>query len=252
MNRWIAIGVILVGGWALCSYFSIARQRILAQQSGIQVWGYGLGHDDSSTFWGQIVSHVDVLLLDEGCLRIEINGDRSWEGGPSYYPFVHRRKDGTVAASGECLAQRLSIDGGHYPVSFLDSPRDSRSFGVDGSVIAEVRDGTGLLVLADADGVWRVETRYRGGKIFGDIWRYADGQVLLKREMVNDREDGITVGYWPNGQPKRVTGYRNGKRDGVCSEYDEQGLLVTRATYRDGVGIPTAVPDAGGTDPADN
>jgi antitoxin component YwqK of YwqJK toxin-antitoxin module len=102
--------------------------------------------------------------------------------------------------------------------------------------------------LLDSTWVFYTETadtseiiNYREGKKSG--WYYAyettvetnRGNVhyLKTKELfVDDKRENQGITYYPSGKPKLVMPYRNGKRQGLAKEYDENGTIITMMEFR--------------------
>ena len=47
----------------------------------------------------------------------------------------------------------------------------------------------------------------------------------------NNKSEGIK--YYPNGKLHIISAWKNGKRDGIWSEYDEEGSLISKYLFDD-------------------
>jgi antitoxin component YwqK of YwqJK toxin-antitoxin module len=61
------------------------------------------------------------------------------------------------------------------------------------------------------------------------------GRIIAKELYVNDKREGISYYYYPNGQLKETVQYLNNKRNGIAREFDENGILITIQTYKNSV-----------------
>jgi uncharacterized protein len=61
------------------------------------------------------------------------------------------------------------------------------------------------------------------------------GKIMLKELYVNDKKEGLSVYYHPNGQVKEEAQYINNKRNGLSKEYDDKGNVITIINYNNGI-----------------
>lgn len=64
--------------------------------------------------------------------------------------------------------------------------------------------------------------------------RWPDGTLRSTRYSEGGNTHFIT--YHENGRVKEIGGFRSGKRDGTWKQYSDAGVLVARATFRNGQG----------------
>ncbi|MBR2865863.1 MAG: toxin-antitoxin system YwqK family antitoxin [Elusimicrobiaceae bacterium] len=73
---------------------------------------------------------------------------------------------------------------------------------------------------------------YRDGKEVAEQTIAANGATL---ELLGDIPDGIVKEFDDNGQVRSEATYKDNKLDGEYLRYDEQGRLLTRENYREGL-----------------
>jgi len=92
-------------------------------------------------------------------------------------------------------------------------------------------DGNGLT----EEGKAKVQEQRAARTSLHESW-YPNGQVKEKVEVnADDERHGLYVGYYPNGQKKEEGRYRNNKKHGKWTRWDDQGKVVFEAEYIDGV-----------------
>jgi antitoxin component YwqK of YwqJK toxin-antitoxin module len=70
---------------------------------------------------------------------------------------------------------------------------------------------------------------------------YNNGQLELEENITNQVLEGKRSLWYPNGQIESIQYYRDGKRDGSCYWYTEQGQLITQAKFEKGHPIDTTI-----------
>ncbi len=60
------------------------------------------------------------------------------------------------------------------------------------------------------------------------------GVVISKELYINDRKEGISYYYYPDGHLKSEVSYVNGKKQGLIKEYDDNGMIITLIYYHNG------------------
>ncbi len=75
----------------------------------------------------------------------------------------------------------------------------------------------------------------KNGKRDGPRRRYDinDGKIVKEEIFKNDVLHGDITTYHKNGKLSSVMPYKNGKRDGVYKDFDENGKLIATKTYKD-------------------
>ena len=61
------------------------------------------------------------------------------------------------------------------------------------------------------------------------------GRIILKELFVNDKKEGVSYAYYPNGKIKEEAYYSDSKRNGITHEFDEKGAMISVLTYKSGV-----------------
>lgn len=62
-----------------------------------------------------------------------------------------------------------------------------------------------------------------------------DTGVVISRELyINDRKEGKSFYYYPDGNIKSEVAYVNGKKQGLTKEYNEEGVVITLIYYHNG------------------
>ncbi len=66
---------------------------------------------------------------------------------------------------------------------------------------------------------------------------YSNGQLryewYFKLPLDGTRADGISRGWWPNGQLKQIKTWKNGKQVGISTGWYENGQKWYEQTYKD-------------------
>lgn len=60
-------------------------------------------------------------------------------------------------------------------------------------------------------------------------------KVMSKELYINDKKEGLSIYYHPNGQIKEEVQYINSKRNGLSKEYDDKGNVITIMNYNNGI-----------------
>lgn len=61
---------------------------------------------------------------------------------------------------------------------------------------------------------------------------YDNGALKVEMNIKEGKPEGPYIIYFANGKPQEVRAYRNGEFHGVWRTYNEAGLLVAEAEYR--------------------
>ena len=75
-------------------------------------------------------------------------------------------------------------------------------------------------------------------------WAKHQGTELEERNGLwyyqshNDPVDGRVVEWYLNGQVRTEQNYKDGKWEGIFTEWDEQGNIIKQTTYKNGVEVP--------------
>lgn len=88
-----------------------------------------------------------------------------------------------------------------------------------------------------ADGQLRAEGLYVAGNRIGK-WRFYHPDGSLEQEGNYNNQgnaEGLWKWYFANGNVLREEAYRNGKSDGMYTEYDETGKVIVQGEYIDGL-----------------
>jgi len=77
------------------------------------------------------------------------------------------------------------------------------------------------------------ETNLRNGtgKFFS---YYENGQKMFEKNYKNGKRDGLSTEWYENGQKKKKVSYKNQKRDGPWTGWHENGQKFLEANYKDG------------------
>ncbi|MAZ73658.1 MAG: hypothetical protein CMC70_10995 [Flavobacteriaceae bacterium] len=86
------------------------------------------------------------------------------------------------------------------------------------------------------NGKLQYETLYKDGKLDGaDVSYYQDGTKKELRTYANDQLHGKLQKFYPSGTLKEEIIYVYDYRHGISNYYDEQGKLIKKETYRNGI-----------------
>ena len=108
-------------------------------------------------------------------------------------------------------------------------------------------EGNRLNMLLDSTWVFYTETgdtleimNYRLGKRSGYNYQYetvternrVSKHYLKSKELyLDDKREGQALYYYPSGKIRQIIHYRNGKKQGVSKEFDENGTVITIYEY---------------------
>ena len=167
--------------------------------------GFGLWHA-GGLFGKRWIAVTHKAPHVGGYWRFEFE-DEGYNLFRGYYP------DGTLREVGQCLVERMGIDGHPYP-----DPHDlkwSRCYRPDGSLASEVIDGSGTQTIF-----------------------FPDGTLSWKLELSGDQRVSLSMLH-PNGQLRTEGRYVADKRHGPFTSYDESGRKTMQGAYADGVRVGT-------------
>ena len=87
------------------------------------------------------------------------------------------------------------------------------------------------------NGLWTV--KFSDEPITGKVYGYFGEEGNLKKvyigNVLNGKKEGQWVSYYHNtGRKQFQTNYKNGKPDGLLTEWDENGQRMGEYTYKDG------------------
>ena len=148
---------------------------------------------------------------------------------------------------------------GKYYLKFTD---ESFSGKVEGKVQGTLKDGVwhgkyieywdnGQLLRkgnykdGKQEGLWKfhydngrlsLKGHYEHGKSEG-VWERFDsysGHIIEITNFKNGKKDGLEMSFHDNGQLKKTGNYKNGKEEGLWEQYRDNGLLSSKADFKDG------------------
>jgi len=61
------------------------------------------------------------------------------------------------------------------------------------------------------------------------------GKVISRELFVNDKREGVSLFYYPDGKIKEEVQFSNNKRHGMAREFDRDGKLITLQRFNNGV-----------------
>ena len=78
---------------------------------------------------------------------------------------------------------------------------------------------------------------------YGKIWKPSKNDQLRYEWKYKDgkRADGVSKGWFPNGQIKNIRTFKDGEEDGLWTEWYENGYKEKEGTFKDSSGNP--IPD---------
>jgi antitoxin component YwqK of YwqJK toxin-antitoxin module len=93
-----------------------------------------------------------------------------------------------------------------------------------------------IWVFYDQSGDTTEKINYLYGKKNGWYYKYKSdpsrGVFIQSRELfAADKKEGTAYTYFPDGKVQQTFIYRNGKKEGLSKEYDEEGNLITLLEY---------------------
>ena len=70
---------------------------------------------------------------------------------------------------------------------------------------------------------------------YENIKEGVDTGMIISRELyINDKKEGKSFYFYPDGKTKSEVSYVNGKKQGLSKEYDENGMVITLIYYHNG------------------
>jgi len=85
----------------------------------------------------------------------------------------------------------------------------------------------------DESGNVILEINYKRGKKDGIRKTYREHEIIVER-FVNDKKEGLTEYYYPDGPLMRTIPFENGLEQGNGFEFDKKGNIITLTEYRRG------------------
>jgi antitoxin component YwqK of YwqJK toxin-antitoxin module len=80
-----------------------------------------------------------------------------------------------------------------------------------------------------------MQAQYKANKLDGDShWFGKDGVAVKRSQFRNGQLEGITIEYYPSGNPHLKSQYKANKLDGEMVEYGEDGKVIARVLYEEG------------------
>ena len=114
------------------------------------------------------------------------------------------------------------MDNGLWSVKFRDEPITGKvygGFGKDGEELTKVY--IGKLINGEKDGKWTFWFHNTGTKQYEENWK--DGKL-----------DGLSTNWYKNGQKEVEGTYKDGKEDGLFTGWYENGQKEFEGTWKDG------------------
>tara|TARA_B110000285_G_C15076312_1_gene590946 strand:+ start:1095 stop:1580 length:486 start_codon:yes stop_codon:yes gene_type:complete len=135
------------------------------------------------------------------------------------------------------LVDLVKRDGIYYP-QFSDVPFTGK---VTGKSQGSFKNGKkeGDWVSYSDNGQLEAKGNYKNGRQEGDWTGYwsMNGQLLYSITYKNGKPHGEWVSYHPNGELDDKGKFQNGKKEGVWVVYYNDGVLMSKHNYKDGVQI---------------
>ena len=116
----------------------------------------------------------------------------------------------------------IKMDNGLYTVKFSDEPITGKVYGYFGEVKPFKKVYMGNLLNGKKEGRWKSYYHSTGKKSYEE--NFKDGKL-----------DGLYTDWYENGQKSSEKTYKNGKRDGVYTFWYENGQKNYEGTYKDGI-----------------
>lgn len=172
----------------------------------------GLGLDDMPGLLGRQWSGITYVYdTHGGSMHIDY-------AGPGPNKFTRYYKDGSVSEEG--LIPAAPLEGGlHGDLPYPgEDPIQSRSYHPDGSLVAEVRDGTGVQLIHFDDGTPYWELHLEDGQRTRLRKWYENGQLRMDK-------------HHDNGNVELRGEYKNGKPHGTWTRYHPDGSIKSEETH---------------------
>ena len=103
---------------------------------------------------------------------------------------------------------------------------------LEGGVTLDINEGEGL----------RWEWYYKEGAIDGvSMGWYPNGQLKQERRRKNGKHHGLWTEWFDNGKKKSEGIYKNGKKDGVFTQWYDNGEKWTEVIFKNGRERPDVI-----------
>lgn len=89
------------------------------------------------------------------------------------------------------------------------------------------------IIKKETNGIF-IKASVKDGYLDGNLKRYDDGHLHWDYNFKNGKQDGLCKEYRENGQLLDETPYKDGEPDGISKNYYENGQLEGETTYKDG------------------
>lgn len=96
---------------------------------------------------------------------------------------------------------------------------------------------TGIEIAYDPEGLPKLYTEFLNGKKHGKQIVYKNGVMLELTHYTEDIKDGLFFNYFPNGMLQQTGTYKTGKLDGWITIFTDQGKIIAKNRYIDGVQV---------------
>jgi len=143
--------------------------------------------------------------------------------GEQYSDFKRYYPDGKIREEGACLVEYMGSP--LIPVPLLEDVDWSKSYAPDGSLIGEVKNGTGKSVWVYPDGSKQYEVVWKDHKRTQFSSWYRNGQLYFRKLHSDGVPHGLHVSYYPSGEVKSEGKNSHGFPVGKWTEYLEDGTV---------------------------
>ncbi len=214
--------IILVGLFSIClavPYWIPKSQPLTCHKSYVGYYrGLGLTHD--SGYFGRNWYRIVVNEGPEGYWEVDVSG-------LGYAPYRGYYPTGTLREQGVCLVEKA----GDEIAPDRHNIQDAQYFDPSGSLISEVKNGTGKQVLCLTNGQphWELELK-EGIRVHVKTW-YRDGRPAYDLHYRHGVPHGASVSYHSNGAVHRCGEYANGDKVGSWKCYTAEGELESERDY---------------------
>ena len=115
----------------------------------------------------------------------------------------------------------IEMDNGLYTVKFSDEPITGKVYGYFGEVKPLKKVYVGNLLNGKIEGRWK-------------SYFHSNGKKEFDYNFKNGKEDGLFTQWNENGQKRFEGTYKDGKEDGLWTYWNENGQKKSDVTYKDG------------------
>lgn len=144
-----------------------------------------------------------------------------------YNDFKRFYPDGSLAEQGQCMVTQYSYE----PIPDDSDLLWSKCYKPDGTLDSEVKNGTGIKIIRDANGVKKWELQLADFAPARRTAWHSNGQLREIVTYYKGEKQGPYTSYYPSGKKKTQGQYSKGQETGTWTWYNEDGTINKTRDY---------------------